>query len=61
MKNVKEFEDAFFNSLLDGSRIKAMKVMKEFRAQDLSIIKLYEEIFKNSLYRIGELWACNLW
>ena len=59
MKNVKEYEDAFFNSLLDGNRLKCMKVMKEFRAQDLSIIKLYEEIFKKSLYRIGELWACN--
>ena len=59
MKNIKEYEDAFFNSLLDGNRLKCMKVMKEFRAQDLSIIILYEEIFKKSLYRIGEMWACN--
>ena len=59
MGSVEEYENAFFNSLLDGNRLKCMRVMKDFRKQEQSIIILYEEIFKRSLYRIGKLWEYN--
>ena len=59
MENLKKYEDAFFNSLLQGNRLGCKKVMKEFRELNLSIIVLYEEIFKKSLYRIGEMWEYN--
>ena len=59
MENVKKYEDGFFKSLLEGNRVGCEKVMKEFRKSNLSIIALYEEIFKKSLYRIGEMWEYN--
>ena len=59
MENLKKYEDAFFNSLLQGNRLECRKLMKEFRNSNLSIIVLYEEIFKKSLYRIGEMWEYN--
>lgn len=59
MENVKEYEDIFLNSLLIGSRNGCYKVVKEFRKSNLSIIVLYEDIFKNSLYRIGKMWESN--
>ena len=59
MESVKEYEEAFFNSLLDGNRLKCMKIMRDFRKQNLSVIVLYEEIFKKSLYRLGKLWENN--
>jgi methanogenic corrinoid protein MtbC1 len=59
LENVKEYENAFFKVLLEGNRLECEKVMKEFRKSNLSIIELYEEIFKKSLYRIGEMWEYN--
>jgi len=56
---MKEYENAFFKALLEGNRLECDKVMKEFRKSNLSIIELYEEIFKKSLYRIGEMWEYN--
>ena len=53
MENVKRYEDAYFNSLVEGNRFGCKKVMEEFRKSNLSIIQLYEEVFKKSLYRIG--------
>jgi len=52
MENIKEYEDAVFNSLLQGNRLECSKTIKEFRKLDLSIVDLYEEIFMKSLYRI---------
>lgn len=57
--NLKKYEDDFFNSLLEGNRLECQNVMREFRKSNLSIIMLYEEVFKNSLYRIGQMWECN--
>lgn len=59
MENIKEYEDAFFNALLQSNKFKCQKVVREFRKTNLSIMILYEEVFKNSLYRIGELWEDN--
>jgi methanogenic corrinoid protein MtbC1 len=59
LKNVKKYENDYFKSLLEGNRLECEKVMKEFRKSNLSIIVLYEEIFKKSLYRIGEMWEYN--
>ena len=59
MENLKKYEDAVFKSLLEGNRFECQKVVKEFRKTNQSIIVLYEEIFKKSLYRIGEMWEYN--
>ena len=59
MENVKMYEDAYFNSLIEGNRFECKKVMGEFRKSNLSIISLYEDVFKKSLNRIGEMWECN--
>ena len=54
-----KYEDNFYNSLLKGDKMECQNVMKEFRKSDLSIITLYQEIFMNSLYRIGSMWENN--
>ena len=59
MENIKEYENAFFNALLKSNKFECRKVVKEFRKTNSSIMVLYEEIFKNSLYRIGEMWENN--
>ena len=58
-QNFKKYEDEFFNFLLSGNRIECKKVVENFRKQNLSIIILYEEIFKKSLYKIGKMWEYN--
>ena len=59
MESYKKYEDAFFKSLLEGNRAGCENIMSEFRKFNLPIIVLYEEIFKKSLYRIGEMWEYN--
>lgn len=59
MESLKKYEDAVFKSLLEGNRFECEKVVKDFRKSNLSIIVLYEEIFKKSLYRIGKMWEYN--
>jgi len=54
-ESLMEYEDAFYSSLLEGNRLECQKVTKKFRKSNLSIIVLYEEIFRKSLYRIGEM------
>lgn len=51
--------DAYFDALVQGNRLECEKLLRKFREDDLSIPDLYEEIFKTSLYRIGELWEYN--
>ena len=48
-----------FDALIKGNRFECQNVMKEFRKQNLSIVLLYEEIFKKSLYRVGLMWEYN--
>ncbi|SDG68550.1 cobalamin B12-binding domain-containing protein [Desulfosporosinus hippei] len=58
MENLKIYEDVL-DSLLKGNRLACENGMKEFRKSNSSIIALYEEIFKKSLYEIGQRWECN--
>jgi MerR family transcriptional regulator, light-induced transcriptional regulator len=59
LENAKKYETNFLNALLQGNRRECEKVMKAFRKSNTSIILLYEEVFKKSLYKIGELWEYN--
>jgi methanogenic corrinoid protein MtbC1 len=59
LEYIKEYENAFFKALVVGNRHECEEVMKEFRKSNSSIIELYEEIFKTSLYKIGEMWEYN--
>ena len=58
-ENIRKYENAFFDFLLEGNRSGCQKVMKGFRESNLSIIVLYEEIFMRSLYKIGIKWEHN--
>lgn len=59
MDSLKNYRDDFFNALVKGKRLECQKVMKTFRKLNSSILDLYEEIFKESLYDIGRLWEIN--
>jgi len=59
MENVEKYKDTFLNALLKGNRHVCQQLMQEFRASNPSIKILYEEIFKVSLYDIGDLWENN--
>jgi len=58
MENIKIY-DVILDSLLKGNRLACENAMKEFRKSNSSIIALYQEIFKKSLYEIGQRWECN--
>lgn len=58
MENLRIYEDVLA-SLLKGNRLACENGMKEFRKSNSSIIALYEEIFKKSLYEIGQRWEYN--
>ena len=51
--------EVFLNSLLKGNRIACENAMNEFRKSNSSIVTLYEELFKKSLYQIGDKWERN--
>lgn len=60
MTNKKEIYDSgFLNSLLSGNRKICSAIIHEHINNNVSIEKLYEELLKISLYKIGELWEFN--
>ncbi len=59
MESIENYRRVYLESLLTGSRIECEKAVKDFRKGNHSIIELYENVFKTSLYKIGELWEYN--
>ncbi|RPH32198.1 MAG: cobalamin-binding protein [Bacteroidales bacterium] len=49
----------FLNSLLSGNRAMSSVLARNFLNRPASIKELYEDIFKNALYDVGELWEYN--
>ncbi|MBU2644642.1 cobalamin-dependent protein [bacterium] len=50
----------YFNALLQGDRARCKSIALSLLDQGLNILVLYEQLFRRSLYDIGELWANGL-
>lgn len=49
----------FIDSLIKGDRKTCLKYVEDYIRENPDYIKLYEEVFKKSLYDIGEMWEFN--
>jgi MerR family transcriptional regulator, light-induced transcriptional regulator len=49
--------DQFFKALLKGDRSECKSILLAMLNQNISIPDLYEDVFRRSLYQIGELWS----
>ena len=49
----------FLNLLIPGNRLKCSELINNYLKNDVSIKVLYENIIKNALYEVGELWEYN--
>ncbi|MCF8297341.1 MAG: cobalamin-dependent protein [Saprospiraceae bacterium] len=49
----------FLGYLISGNCNKCSNIAHDFLSKGMSIIELYEEIFKKALYDVGELWEYN--
>lgn len=49
----------YVHSLLQGNRRECSRVIKTLLDQGISLKTLYEQLFKSSLYHVGELWEHN--
>lgn len=49
----------FLDYLIAGNRKKCSNIAKDYLDKGLSIEKLYENVFKEALYAVGELWEYN--
>lgn len=58
-ENQSPFIDAYLENLLTGNRQACSNVYQDYLSENPSIQSLYEEVFKPSLYRVGELWEQN--
>ncbi|TAL81162.1 MAG: cobalamin-binding protein [Bacteroidetes bacterium] len=52
-------ENEFLNALILGKHSFCSKLVHSYLAKKISIKELYENIFKKSLYDVGELWEHN--
>lgn len=52
-------EKEFLDSLIYGDRAMCLDYAHKYLKHNSSIIELYENVFKKSLYEVGELWELN--
>jgi MerR family transcriptional regulator, light-induced transcriptional regulator len=52
-------EKEFLDSLIFGDRAMCLDYAQKYLKHNSSIIELYEDVFKKSLYEVGELWELN--
>lgn len=52
-------EKEFLDSLIYGDRAMCLDYAEKYLKHNSSIIELYENVFKKSLYEVGELWELN--
>jgi len=50
----------YFNALLQGDSARCKGIIQSLLSQRYGILDLYENVFRRSLYDIGELWAKNM-
>lgn len=54
-----EIAASFLDELLKGNRIACSELVRKYLIYNPSIMDLYEEILKDSLYKVGLLWELN--
>lgn len=53
------YADEYLESLLRGDRAACSSVAQQYLAETPSIKELYENVFKDALYKVGQLWERN--
>ncbi len=51
--------ETFLKHLIAGDRDVCLNMAKDYKQNNTPIYNLYETVFKNALYKIGELWEYN--
>ncbi len=59
MDNNEEVYASYFEKLISGNRYECSLIIKELKKSGIPVMKIYEEFFKKSLYKIGEMWEYN--
>ncbi|SDX85353.1 Methanogenic corrinoid protein MtbC1 [Lutibacter oricola] len=54
-----ETQYQFLEGLLTGSRVKCSNIVNKLIENGISIIDIYENIIKQTMYTVGELWEYN--
>lgn len=54
-----EIQEVFLKQLLLGNKKQCSKIVNKLLISHISIISIYEDLLKHSLYKIGELWEFN--
>lgn len=57
--NVSDFSARYLENLIQGKRQNCSDIAKEYLEQNPSILDLYEQVMKVSLYEVGRLWETN--
>ncbi len=57
----KDIYDHYLDALLQGNRRTCMEIVQDLLdAEEIEARDLYEQLFRQSMYRVGELWENNL-
>lgn len=56
----KTIREQFLRSLLSGDRMGGSKLIHDLLNNDVGLRDVYEEVIKETLYRVGELWEQNI-
>jgi methanogenic corrinoid protein MtbC1 len=57
--NSSDFAARYLENLIQGNRQICSDIVQEYLAQNASILDLYEQVIKVSLYEVGRLWETN--
>ena len=52
-------KELFRDSILAGDRMASSRMVRELLEKDIPVQTIYEELIKNALYQVGELWENN--
>lgn len=54
-----KYSEDYLKSILTGDRKSSIKVINECLLSEPNLLNVYEDVVKNALYRVGELWELN--
>ncbi len=54
-----KIQQEFLSSLLNANRIECSNIVRKLIQSNISILEIYENIIKHSMYQVGELWESN--
>lgn len=55
----KSIQNDFFSHLIKGDRKECSALSRQYLKENTSIKDLYEDVFKDALYKVGKLWETN--